>query len=1601
MTRFFFLITLSLLLSTNCFSKTILISNQDPLEINLVSLQNPNCFDPLGSIVVIATGGTPGYTYVWNTGASGPTITSISTGDYEVVVTDGDGSTANLGISVLNDFATPLADAGAPQTVPCSNTLTTLNGSGSSGPDFAYQWTSSNGGHIFSGANTLSPEVDHAGTFQLTVSNLNNGCTASGTTTVTGQNTAPSATATGGVINCTANSVTLTVVYTSLNTTFFWQGPGGFNSSLLNPVVNVAGNYVFNLTDTLTGCITKSTAVVTANFQTPNVDAAGGGVITCAQATAQLTGASTTPGATFNWTGPNGYSSNQQNPIVVSAGTYTLTVQNPVNGCTASDAVIVTSNLIAPIPTATVNGTLTCAAQSVQLIGTSNTPGVGFAWTGPHNFTSGLQNPMVAAPGLYTLTITNPVNGCTGTATVTVTQNIVTPNVSASGGVKTCAAPLVTLSGSSTTPGVTFSWTGPNGYTSNQQNPNVSFVGTYTLKVTNPANGCTATASTSVSQNTTPPSVSATSGTITCTNPLAQITTTSSPQGLIFSWTGPNNFSSNLKNPLVGVSGYYTVTATNTINGCTNTSAVFVAENVTAPFAYAGEDKSLNCYFTSIIINGSFSSSGSNFSYLWTTWDGNIVSGANTLYPRVDLEGNYTLKVTNTQNGCVDIDSMVVIQSLPVTATISQTSPVFCSGGSNGTATVIGGGGSYSYSYNWSNGQQTAGISGLTAGTYTVTVTDGEGCSAIATATVIQLVLTATVNVTHQTIPGVPNGSATVIGGGGTPLYTYKWSTGATTFMINNLAPGPYSVTLTDLKGCTIVKTTNVNAANCILTGTISGVNETCFGAANGSATINLVSALNPIVYAWAHGATTKTVTGLSPGTYSVTATDASSCQVVQSVQITGPQALTASVTSQTNVSCPSSSDGSISVGVNGGTQGYTFQWSSNGTSSTISNLAAGTYTLTVTDAKNCTTTLSTQINSPVPITISILSKTDVACPGEISGSISILALGGLPPYQYFWSNGSTLASISGLTPSNYTLTVTDANGCPKSLSTNIVVLDQTPPMLQLKNATVDLDNNGLVSISPSMFDNGSTDACGIANWTVTPNSFNCNQIGQNTVTITATDPGGHISTGTAIVTVVDNIVPNVVCPVNITRGACNAVVQFNLPLVLDNCQINPAQLVQLSGLPAGSAFPSGNTHQTFQYTDFGGNVGLCSFEVFVDASVSVTLSETPANCSGACDGAATLTQISGGNFNVAWSNGLTNLSLSGLCPGTYTATITDSYNCVQTKTAEISVLDAQAPNLTCPANIFSSYCAGPVNYSQPVATDNCAVMPGNIQLISGLPSGSMFPIGNTVQTFSYTDGGGNSGVCSFSVNITGPSTQSTVIQPVTCTNMCNGTALLTVSGGNGPFNIQWSNGQSGPLASNLCAGNYTYMVSDLAGCVQSGSVSVSQPSALLIFVEQVEHDHGNTGTGTIQIGVSGGVPSYTYQWTRNGAFFTNTQDLANLFQGQYVAIVTDANGCTNSSGVITVSNLVGTKAPEWTQTLLLSPNPANEMVKIDFGAPLGQAAVLRLSDLNGRMVTTQQIEVTAQQVVFDVSSLPSGLWLIQISLEDGQRTMRKLVVER
>jgi hypothetical protein len=722
----------------------------------------------------------------------------------------------------------------------------------------------------------------------------------------------------------------------------------------------------------------------------------------------------------------------------------------------------------------------------------------------------------------------------------------------------------------------------------------------------------------------------------------------------------------------------------------------------------------------------------------------------------------------------------------------------------------------------------------------------------------------------------------------------------------------------------------------------------------------------------------------------------------VLSTQITAPPALVAAIAAKTDVSCHNGQNGAVTVGVTGGTQPYAYHWSTGGTTSGLTGLAAATYVLTVTDANQCTTLLTVVIANPALLAVSVLTKTDVVCPNGATGSITAGAGGGTPPYAYQWSNAGTGPTIGGLTVGTYTLTLTDANGCSKSLTAQIVATDQNPPQLLLQNASVDLDQGGQAVIFPGLFDNGSVDAeCGIAAWTVSPTSFGCGQVGNRVVTLTATDLSGNTSTGTAVLTVEDNIMPTLVCPFDIVAASCQPVVQFTLPQVEDNCPVNPNSLVQIAGLPSGSTFPVGLTQQIFRYTDPSENAAQCSFLVEVAAPVTITAAPAPASCAGSCDGGIVLS-LGGtaGQATVSWDNGQSGATLSGLCPGIYVATVNDGFSCVYTQSVEVLAQDQVAPVVVCPPNVVQPYCLGAVQYAAPTVQDNCAVDPAGLAMIQGLPSGSTFPVGNTVQIFQYTDSGGNVGECSFAVTVIGGPLATFAATAATCAGLCDGSAALTLTGGNGPFTHQWSNGQTGATISGLCAGTYTVTITDAGGCSQTGLATVTQPAPLQIVVDQVTGYGGGSSPGSISISVSGGTGGYSYSWTRNGQFFSGTQDLTSLQPGQYQVVLTDAAGCTLLGDVITVINLV-TAASEatWASGLTLFPNPASQAFYLRLDAPLDQTLRVTLLHPSGQAVQTQWLSRIDPVIRIDISGLPAGLWLVQISDEDGRKVVRKVVV--
>ncbi|HMX39857.1 MAG TPA: hypothetical protein PKD78_06005, partial [Saprospiraceae bacterium] len=695
----------------------------------IVSTTNVSCNGGNnGSATVEGGGGVPPYTYLWSNGQNQATAINLTAGTYTVTVTGSSGSGSATATAVITQPPAISLSATPSGSLSCANTSVnvTANAGGGAG-GFSFAWSNGDTGNPATYFN--------AGTGSVVATDAN-GCTKTASFNISSNTTPPSASASAnGSFNCT-NNATLQLSGTGSSTgasfTYLWTaGAGGSilsGGTTLTPTVQGCATYTLQVTNAQNGCTATASVTPSCDVVPPNASATGA-TITCASPSVVIMANSTTSPVSYAWVGPGGFTSTQQNPNVSNAGVYTVTVRNTSNNCTATATATVSTNTNAPNASAT-GGTLTCAATSVTLTGNSSTSGVSYSWTGPNGYTSTQQNPSVSVAGTYTLTVNNPANGCTATATATVGSNTAPPNASATGGTLTCATTSVTLTGNSSTSGVSYSWAGPNGYTSTQQNPTASNEGIYTLTVSNPANGCSNTATATVSRDITPPGASAPGGTLTCTPTSVTLLGSSPTSGVSYAWTGPGGYTSTQQNPSTTQPGSYVLTVSNPANGCSSSAGALVGQNIAAPHDTIIPPPRFNCLIDTLIIDASPSSQGPNFNYQWTAaLGGHIVSGDTSLTPKVDSVGRYYLLITNTANGCTALDSVNVTLTPPITLGVNAT-PVSCFGGNNGSATALTGGGNGAFDYLWSNGDTTATISNLTSGTYAVSVTDADGCTA-------------------------------------------------------------------------------------------------------------------------------------------------------------------------------------------------------------------------------------------------------------------------------------------------------------------------------------------------------------------------------------------------------------------------------------------------------------------------------------------------------------------------------------------------------------------------------------------------------------------------------------------------------------------------------------------------------------------------------------------------------------------------------------------------------------------------------------------------------------------------------------------------------
>jgi hypothetical protein len=392
--------------------------------------------------------------------------------------------------------------------------------------------------------------------------------------------------------------------------------------------------------------------------------------------------------------------------------------------------------------------------------------------------------------------------------------------------------------------------------------------------------------------------------------------------------------------------------------------------------------------------------------------------------------GTYSVTVTDA-NGCFALWTIAITEppALTVTAT---TTPAACGLSGTITATVSGGVGPYTYL--WSTGSTNPTIS-VGPGTYTVTVTDANGCTATTQAVVLStggnLNVTAAATGNAGCIAG---GSAAATASGGSGNYTFLWSNGQNTANLSNVAAGTYNVTATDVAtGCTGTASVSITAGAPNLTATIQVLtNANC--TTGGTATVNVVGGAAPLTYVWSNGQTTQNASNLVAGNIGVTVTDATGCVGTDTdviTQLNGP-----SVTVQVTAPATCLAGATATATASGGTAPYVYLWTNGQTAATATNLAAGVHTVTVTDAGGCAAQASVTITQPTPPVVTMTAITNANC--NQAGSATASVSGGTGPYTYAWSNGETTATAVNLTGGAYTVTVTDAAGCTATASVTI-----------------------------------------------------------------------------------------------------------------------------------------------------------------------------------------------------------------------------------------------------------------------------------------------------------------------------------------------------------------------------------------------------------------------------------------------------------------------------------------------------------------------------------------------------------------------------------
>lgn len=460
-------------------------------------------------------------------------------------------------------------------------------------------------------------------------------------------------------------------------------------------------------------------------------------------------------------------------------------------------------------------------------------------------------------------------------------------------------------------------------------------------------------------------------------------------------------------------------------NGCQKTAFVnVIAQPLSLDFLIQG----VQCFgFCDASITAIVSGGNPPYTYQWSN---GITGAVNENLP----SGTFAVTVTD-ENGCTISDMVTIGQPTAIVLDIDVVYPS-CGGAPTGSATATASGGVGPYTFNWSNGDTGPTADNLGVGTYFVTVTDDTGCEEIE---VVEIIAVGSFNldvVATNAACGTDNGSATATPLGGMAPYVYEWSNGGITQTITGLSPGVYTVTVIDFLGCAAMATAAIEAGD-VVEVVLTSTDATC-GVDNGTATATASGGTPPYSFTWSDGHTTETINMLEPGNYAVTVVDANGCTASGEIDVNGSTALNLTLQS-TNAIC-TAANGSASVFVMGGMAPYVYSWSNGGDQPSIENIPGGSYGITVTDQLGCEGIGSVTVEvTSVDLTVTIAEINGVSACGGADGVLEANAGSGTAPYIYAWSDGQQTATASDLAAGTYSVTATDANGCTGVASATLI----------------------------------------------------------------------------------------------------------------------------------------------------------------------------------------------------------------------------------------------------------------------------------------------------------------------------------------------------------------------------------------------------------------------------------------------------------------------------------------------------------------------------------------------------------------------------------